>query len=111
MQFHPEVFHTVNGKKFLENFVNISNIKKNWTPVKITESLIEKLKNEIGDKKVICGLSGGVDSTVTALLLHKAIKKNLTCIFVDNGLLRKQEADQIEFLFKKYFKIKLKVGL
>ena len=108
MQFHPEVFHTVNGKKFLENFVNISNIKKNWTPVKITESLIEKLKNEIGDKKVICGLSGGVDSTVTALLLHKAIKKNLTCIFVDNGLLRKQEADQIEFLFKKYFKIKLK---
>ena len=108
MQFHPEVFHTVNGKKFLENFVNISNIKKNWTPVKITESLIEKLKNEIGDKKVICGLSGGVDSTVTALLLHKAIKKNLTCIFVDNGLLRKQEADQIEFLFKKHFKIKLK---
>ena len=108
VQFHPEVFHTVNGKKFLENFVNISKIKRNWTPVKITESLIENLKNEIGDKKVICGLSGGVDSTVTALLLHKAIKKNLTCIFVDNGLLRKQEADQIEFLFKKYFKIKLK---
>ena len=72
------------------------------------ESLIEKLKNEIGDERVICGLSGGVDSTVTALLLHRAIKNNLTCIFVDNGLLRKQEANQIEFLFKKHFKIKLK---
>ena len=107
VQFHPEVFHTVNGKKFLENFVNIANIKRNWTPIRITENLIAKLKTDIGNNKVICALSGGVDSTVTALLLHKAIKKNLTCIFVDNGLLRKQEADQIEYLFKKHFKIKL----
>ena len=107
VQFHPEVFHTINGRKFLKNFVNIANIKRNWTPVKITESLITKLKNDIGDNKVICALSGGVDSTVTALLLHKAIKKNLVCIFVDNGLLRKHEADQIEYLFKKHFEIKL----
>ena len=107
VQFHPEVFHTVNGKKFLENFVNIANIKRNWTPIRITENLIAKLKTDIGNNKVICALSGGVDSTVTALLLHKAIKKNLTCIFVDNGLLRKQEAEQIEYLFKKHFKIKL----
>ena len=107
VQFHPEVFHTVNGKKFLENFVNIANIRRNWTPIRITENLIAKLKTDIGNNKVICALSGGVDSTVTALLLHKAIKKNLTCIFVDNGLLRKQEADQIEYLFKKHFKIKL----
>ncbi|MDC3017768.1 glutamine-hydrolyzing GMP synthase [Paracoccaceae bacterium] len=107
VQFHPEVFHTVNGKKFLENFVNIADIKRNWTPTNITESLIERLRNEIGDEKVICGLSGGVDSTVTALLLQRAINKNLTCIFVDNGLLRKQEAYQIKTLFKKHFKIKL----
>ena len=107
VQFHPEVFHTVNGKKFLENFVNIANVERNWTPIKITESLIEKLKTEIGDEKVICGLSGGVDSTVTALLLHRAINKNLTCIFVDNGLLRKQEAYQIKTLFQTHFKIKL----
>ncbi len=107
VQFHPEVFHTINGKKFLENFVNIANIKRNWTPNKITDDLVAELKSYIGDRKVICALSGGVDSTVTALLLHKAIKKNLTCIFVDNGLLRKQEAAQIEYLFKKNFKINL----
>ena len=107
VQFHPEVFHTTNGKKFLANFVNIGNIKRNWTPGKITDNIVAKLKSDIGGQKVLCALSGGVDSTVTALLLHKAIRENLICIFVDNGLLRKQEADQIEYLFKRHFKIKL----
>ena len=96
IQFHPEVYHTLEGKKMLENYiVNICGCKQDWTPASFAETTIEELKNTLGDDKVILGLSGGVDSSVAAILLHKAIGVNLTCIFVDNGLLRKNEFEQV----------------
>jgi GMP synthase (glutamine-hydrolysing) len=96
IQFHPEVYHSTDGKQLLENFlVHIAQIEQNWTPDAFVESTIEKLQNQIGNNKVVLGLSGGVDSTVAAVLLHKAIGKNLYCIFVDNGLLRKNEFNNV----------------
>lgn len=96
IQFHPEVYHTLEGKKILENFVvNICGCKQDWTPASFAETTINELKQQLKDDKVILGLSGGVDSSVAAILLHKAIGKNLTCIFVDNGLLRKDEFEQV----------------
>lgn len=92
IQFHPEVYHSTEGKTLLQNFVvDICKCSQNWTPNSFVETSIENLRKQIGDEKVILGLSGGVDSTVAAMLLHKAIGKNLYCIFVDNGLLRKNE--------------------
>lgn len=92
IQFHPEVYHTTDGTLMLKNFVNnICGCKSDWTPDSFAESTIISLREQLGDDKVILGLSGGVDSTVAAVLLHRAIGKNLTCIFVDNGLLRKNE--------------------
>jgi len=96
IQFHPEVYHTVEGKRMLENFVvSICGCKKDWTPDSFAGSTIEALKKQLGDDNVILGLSGGVDSTVAASLLNRAIGSNLTCIFVDNGLLRKNEFPQV----------------
>ena len=92
IQFHPEVYHSTKGKKILKNFlVNIAKIKQTWTPDAFVETTIKKLQSKINKDKVILGLSGGVDSTVSAILLNKAIGKQLYCIFVDNGLLRKNE--------------------
>ena len=92
IQFHPEVYHTMEGMQILKNFVfGICNCSRNWTPDAFAGSAITSLKNQLGNDKVILGLSGGVDSSVAAFLLHKAIGQNLTCIFVDNGLLRKNE--------------------
>ncbi len=96
IQFHPEVYHTLEGKKILKNFVvDICQCKQEWTPDVFAETTIEQLKQQLGNDKVILGLSGGVDSSVTATLLHQAIGTNLTCIFVDNGLLRKNEFEKV----------------
>ncbi len=96
IQFHPEVYHTTDGKTILKNFmVGVCNCKQNWTPDSFVESTISELQEKLGNDKVVLGLSGGVDSTVAGILLHKAIGKNLTCIFVDNGLLRKNEFTQV----------------
>ena len=92
IQFHPEVYHSTDGKKLLENFlVNIAGVSQTWTPDSFVDTTVAELRDKIGSDKVILGLSGGVDSTVAAVLLHKAIGENLHCIFVNNGLLRKNE--------------------
>ena len=96
LQFHPEVYHSAEGKKIIKNFlVDICRCKQDWTPAHFITDTIDALKKQIGDKKVIMALSGGVDSTVAATLIHKAIGKNLFGIFVDNGLLRKDEFEQV----------------
>lgn len=96
IQFHPEVFHSSQGTVLLENFLkNICGCKQDWTSSSFIESTVSDLKNKLANDKVVLGLSGGVDSSVAAMLLHKAIGKNLHCIFVDNGLLRKGEFDQV----------------
>lgn len=95
VQFHPEVFHTEIGTAVLDNFLTICKAKKDWTPASFIESTVEELKATIGDDKVILALSGGVDSSVCAVLLNRAIGKNLTCIFVDHGLLRKNEFEKV----------------
>jgi len=96
IQFHPEVTHTLQGKTILKNFVvDICECSQNWTPDSFAEASIKELKEKLGDDKVIMGLSGGVDSSVAATLIHHAIGKNLYCIFVDNGLLRKNEFEEV----------------
>ena len=102
IQFHPEVYHSTDGKQLLENFlVDIAGIEQTWTPDAFVETTVAELQEKIGDEKVILGLSGGVDSSVAAVLLHKAIGKNLHCIFVNNGLLRKNEFEQVQKLYKE----------
>ncbi|MBR0277434.1 MAG: glutamine-hydrolyzing GMP synthase [Clostridia bacterium] len=104
VQFHPEVTHTAYGKQILRNFLfEICNCSGDWKMENFIENSIKKYKEEIADKKAVLALSGGVDSSVAAVLLHKAIGKNLTCIFVDHGLLRKDEGDFVEQTFRKQF--------
>jgi len=96
IQFHPEVYHTTEGTQLLQNFVvDICGCKQDWTPDSFIETTVKELKAKLGNDKVVLGLSGGVDSSVAGVLLHRAIGKNLTCIFVDNGLLRKDEFQQV----------------
>ena len=96
IQFHPEVYHSTDGKQLLENFlVKITGLNQDWTPQSFVEETVTDLKIQLGDDRVVLGLSGGVDSSVAAMLLHKAIGKNLYCIFVNNGLLRKNEFESV----------------
>jgi len=108
VQFHPEVTHTENGKKLIKNFIfSICGIKKNWSSKDQKIKLIREVKSQVGNSKVICALSGGVDSSVVAQLLNKAIGKKLYCIFVNTGLLRQNEEKQVVKIFKKKLKINL----
>ena len=108
IQFHPEVNNSVNGTQVIKNFLfEICNCSGDWQISSFVDESIKNLKEKIGDKKALCALSGGVDSSVAAVLLNKAIGKNLTCIFVDHGLLRKNEGDEVEEVFRNQFDINL----
>ncbi|SCM67871.1 glutamine-hydrolyzing GMP synthase [Donghicola eburneus] len=107
VQFHPEVHHTPNGKIMLENFVRKAGFTGDWTMAAYREEAIKAIRAQVGDKQVICGLSGGVDSSVTAILLHEAIGDQLTCVFVDHGLLRLNEAEEVVAMFRDNYNIKL----
>lgn len=109
LQFHPEVVHTQEGKKMLANFLfGICRCRKSWSMKSFVQDAVSEIRQQVGDGKVILGLSGGVDSSVAAVLLHKAIGKQLTCVFVDNGLLRAGEAERVIFMFHKNLHIPLR---
>lgn len=108
VQFHPEVMHTPKGRKMLENFLyKVCGCSGDWKMSAFVEQSIKSIKEKVGSKSVLCALSGGVDSSVAAVMMHKAIGKQLTCIFVDHGLLRKYEGDQVEKVFREQFDINL----
>ena len=110
VQFHPEVVHTLDGSKLLFNFVrNVAGCSGEWTMAAYKAAEIEKIREQVGDSRVICGLSGGVDSSVAAVLIHEAIGDQLTCIFVDHGLLRLNEAEEVDKVFRERFNIPLVV--
>ncbi len=106
VQFHPEVVHTPEGTQMLHNFLyKVCNCSGDWKMSSFTEEMVKSLKEKIGDKKVLCALSGGVDSSVAAVMISKAVGKQLTCIFVDHGLLRKNEGDEVEQVFTTQFDV------
>ena len=108
VQFHPEVVHTEFGNDIIKNFLyNVCKCSGDWVMTDIANEMVQALKEKIGDKKVLCALSGGVDSSVAAVLVHKAIGKNLTCVFVDHGLMRLNEGDEVMSVFKEQFDMNL----
>ncbi len=108
MLFHPEVVHTPDGAKLIRNFVRkVAGLKGNWTMRAFRDEAIEKIRAQVGKGKVICGLSGGVDSAVAAVLIHEAIGDQLTCVFVDHGMLRLAEASTVVDLFRHHYNIPL----
>ncbi len=108
VQFHPEVVHTPDGAKLISNFVHkVAGLKSDWTMAAYRRVMIDKIRRQVGTGRVICGLSGGVDSTVAAVLIHEAIGEQLTCVFVDHGLMRQDEAGQVVGLFRDHYNIPL----
>ncbi|RNF33336.1 glutamine-hydrolyzing GMP synthase [Paracoccus methylarcula] len=107
VQFHPEVHHTPHGRRMLENFVRMAGFTGDWTMASYRDEAIAKIREQVGDRKVICGLSGGVDSSVAAVLIYEAIGDQLTCVFVDHGLLRLNEADEVVAMFRDNYNIPL----
>ncbi len=107
VQFHPEVHHTPNGAKLYENFVKLTGFTGDWTMGAYREQAIADIRAQVGDEQVICGLSGGVDSSVAAVLIHEAIGDQLTCVFVDHGLLRQGEAEEVVTMFRDHYNMKL----
>ena len=107
VQFHPEVHHTPKGSKLFKNFIQQAGFNGDWTMGKYREQAVQAIKDQVGNKKVICGLSGGVDSSVAAVLIHEAIGNQLTCVFVDHGLLREKESDEVVKMFRDNYKMAL----
>jgi GMP synthase (glutamine-hydrolysing) len=108
VQYHPEVVHTPNGAKMLRNFTHdIAGFKGDWSMASFKDEMIQAVRDQVGDGKVICGLSGGVDSSVAAVLIHEAIGDQLTCVYVDTGMMRKGESDQVTALFRDHYDINL----
>src|SRR5205085_3338931 len=108
VQFHPEVSHTPHGQQVMKRFLyDVCGLLPDWTPTNIIDDAVERIRRQVGSSEVLCALSGGVDSAVAALLVHRAVGDQLTCVFVDHGLNREGEPDQVEETFARHFHVSL----